>query len=131
MSASEGNTNAMKFKTPEERQKVAQDYDIHCSKGLSDEAFYIDPETLKRYIADFSVDFGTVEESRRKRRLFWETVGIDGMMGKINRFSSSTWSFNMKNRYGWKEQSESKGDNKGMTLVDLVSRYSIDLSANP
>lgn len=99
----------MKFKTPEERQALCQAYIEHVESGLSDECFpECDPQTLRRYIADFPVDFDTdaMEVACRRRQLFWEKAGRDGTMGKITGFNASSWRFNMGNRFGWHEKRE-------------------------
>lgn len=109
MPAPEGNQNALKFPTPESRQKLCRDYITHVESGLSDECFpECDPQTLKKYIDLFPVDFDTdkIEVSRRKRQLFWESMGRDGANGGIKGFNAKAWTFNMQNRFGWKEKRE-------------------------
>src|SRR3954471_3004390 len=109
MPAPEGNNFASKFPTPETRKKLCVDYITHVESGLSDECFpECDPQTLRKYMADYPDDFDTdlIERSRRKRQLFWETAGRDGTMGLIKGFNSKSWSFNMQNRFGWREKRE-------------------------
>ena len=113
MGAPIGNNNAEKFQTPEERQKLALDYHEHCRQGLSDQAFYIDEGTLHRYEEEYPIDFGTIKESRRLRRVFWEELGIRGSQGAIKGFNAVTWIFNMKNRFGWGDR-----DNKDAEIND-------------
>lgn len=104
MAAPEGNNFAMRFKTTEERQQLAGDYLEHCREGLSDESFRVDPATLRRYERDFPEDFATIKDARILRRLFWEKLGIDGALGKIKGFNAASWIFNMRNRFGWRDQ---------------------------
>jgi len=53
-----------------------------------------------------------IAKAKRKGKLFWEQVGIDGMMGKIKGFNAKVWNINIKNRYGWKENPEHANDEK-------------------
>jgi hypothetical protein len=111
MSAPEGNTNGMKFKTPEDRKAHQEAYIAHVESGLSDECFpECDPQTLRKYVAEFPIDFDTemIGQAQRNRRLFWEKAGTDGTMGKIEGFNASSWKFNMANRFGWAEKREDK-----------------------
>jgi len=123
MGAPIGNLNAEKFSTPEERQKVASDYLEHCRLGLSDASFYVEEDTMRRYIDDYPIDFGTIKEARRLRRLFWENMGIKGMSGEIKGFNSASWIFNMKNRFGWKDQNPISQDEFPDGKMDLVTYF--------
>ena len=53
-----------------------------------------------------------IAKAKRKGKLFWEQVGIDGMMGKIKGFNAKVWNINIKNRYGWQENPEHPNDEK-------------------
>jgi hypothetical protein len=109
MSAPAGSSHASKSPTPESREKLCNDYITHIESGLSDECF---PEcglqTLKKYVADYPDDFDTdlIERSKRKRRLFRERMGRDGALGEIQGYNAKSWSFNIQNRFGWREKRE-------------------------
>lgn len=123
MPAPEDNINAMKYKTPEERQALCAAYAAHVESGLSDECFpECDMDTLHRYEADFPVDFPTdmLQAARRKRQLFWEKAGRDGTMGQIEGFNASSWKFNMSNRFGWKEKREDETTIKADPAQKLI-----------
>lgn len=45
-------------------------------------------------------------------QLFWESIGIAASKGLIEGFSASAWIFNMKNRFGWRDQKPDDIDNK-------------------
>lgn len=110
-----GNTNAMKFKTAEERKALCAVYCIHVEQGLSDESFpECDMQTLKHYREEYPLDFDTVEieKSRRTRQLLWEKAGLDGTMGRIPGFNAATWKFNMANRFRWRDRSDVTSDEK-------------------
>lgn len=106
---SAGNQYALKFKTSEERKALAERFDKHCQDGLSDEAFEIDPDTLKSYITKYPEDFASIKDSKLKRRIFWERMGNAGALGKVPGFNVTAWIFNMKNRFGWRDKMELQG----------------------
>lgn len=103
----------------------------HMAKGYSFESFSavvnVNQDTLHEWAKPkVSVEFSEAKkEAFAKCRLFWETIGIDGMLGKITRkvqkvdsYGNKTtenvqvkidvgmWIFNMKNRFGWKDRVE-------------------------
>lgn len=45
-------------------------------------------------------------------QLFYEQVGIKGMMGEIKKFNVTAWIFNMKNRFGWRDRSQVEVETK-------------------
>lgn len=105
----EGNNLSLKFKTPEERKKLLDNYVFHVTNGYSDESFVpCDMQTFRRYVRDFPSDFDTdrITEARRQRQLFWENVGRDGTTGSIQGFNASSWKFNMANRFDWREKKD-------------------------
>ena len=120
-----GNTNAMKFKSPDDRQRLQNQYVEHVESGLSDECFpECDLQTLRRYLRDFPDDFDIdlIEVARRKRQLFWERAGRDGTMGQIDGFNAASWKFNMGNRFGWTEKREDTLKVKRDSAADLAKR---------
>ena len=103
-----GNNNAMKFKSSKDRKRLCAEYILHVRSGLSVECFPLcDPQTLRKYVEQFPSDFdiGLMEQARRERIQYWETIGRDGTIGKIRGFNAKSWQFNMQNRAGWKERS--------------------------
>lgn len=104
--APEGNNNAMKWSTPEERRAACDRLCAHLRSGLSMKCFPdADDQTLKRYMRDFPIDFAPdkIRQAIRENHKFWEVLGINGALGKIKNFSAPTWKFNMQNRCGWKD----------------------------
>jgi hypothetical protein len=41
-----------------------------------------------------------------RNKYFWEQAGIDGMKGKITNFNATSFVFNMKNRFGWRDKKD-------------------------
>jgi len=37
---------------------------------------------------------------------FWERLGIAGAAGKVKNFNAASWIFNMRNRFGWRDNVE-------------------------
>lgn len=113
MAAPKNNDYAMKWKTSKERQALCDAFCRHISQGLSVDSF---PDasfkTIQKYIKNYPKDFPSIkiEEARRQGRLIWEKLGLGAAAGKIKNFSSASWIFNMKNRYGWKDKVEIAGD---------------------
>jgi len=65
--------------------------------GVSRDSIY---EWAKVY-PDFS---DTLKAGKDASLLHWERIAMAGMMGKVPGFSASTFIFNMKNRFGWRDQ---------------------------
>lgn len=84
-----------------------------AEQGLSFEAFAgrirVTRPTLYNW-AKKHEDFAFAKDIAAEiSRRFWETKGIVGMhMGK--EFNATTWIFNMKNRFGWKDRHDHKID---------------------
>jgi hypothetical protein len=122
--APEGNENALRFKTPEERRQICEDYCTHIRQGFSDESFnQCRPATLGVYRKKYPIEFDAekIEQARAERYRYWEALGIAGAMGKIPGFNAAAWIFNMKNRFGWRDKTEfTTGDGGQVPLVTFV-----------
>lgn len=121
--AQPGNQNAMKWPTPEERQAAGQRLAAHLRTGLSLQSWgEADEETIKRYMADFSLDFGTedIRAAMRESRQLWEKVGLNGTLGKIKNFNAASWKFNMQNRFKWKDSVQLSDDPENPTSPKKV-----------
>lgn len=116
MPALKNNNYAVKFKTKKERVSLANRYLEHCKLGFSDSCFEIDENTLQSYIQKHPEDFRTIKEARILRQYFWEKMGIDGALGKIPGFNVTSWIFNMKNRFGWKDKQDSEFEKEDLGI---------------
>lgn len=87
----------------------------HMSKGFSFESFagvvhvsrktiynWLDPQKNQSY-QEF---LHAKQIGAAKCQEFWERVGINGALGEIRNFSASSYIFNMKNRFGWRDRIE-------------------------
>lgn len=115
MNYNRDNKFALKYKTNKARKRLCLKYCNHLTKGLSQESFSdCSYKTIESYISRYPDDFpiDKIEKAKRQGRLFWEKVGMDGMMGKIKGFNAKVWGFNFKNRFGWQENPEQINDEK-------------------
>jgi len=98
----------------------------------------VDERSIYYWVAKYPDFFQSIKIGKAKSILFWERVGMLGMMGKIQGFSASTWVFQMKNRWGWSEKlsvdlldelnSDTENDNQPKespieTMQRLVAKY--------
>lgn len=86
----------------EEIKLFVKDYVKHIESGFTKKSFVpCDYRTLERHLQtnpDLHLEKKVVEQAFRKNMMFWEEKGMKGLMvGK--RFNSTTWIFNMKNRF--------------------------------
>lgn len=83
---------------------------VLLSKGYSKEALAghlsVSKQTLYTWMEKHDDFVDAIKEGETKSLLFWETMGIGGAMGKIDKFNVTSWIFNMKNRHGWKDKSD-------------------------
>lgn len=63
---------------------------------------------MEKHPEDFDAE--AVRAAERKGRMFWEKMGMDGVRGKVERFSAATWIFTMKNKYGYSDSPNQASD---------------------
>ena len=124
-----GNTNAVKYGTPEERKALLELYVKHCEQGYPDDMFEeCDIKTFKEYCKKYPVDFPTdqIHRAQMKRAKLVYDIGIRGTVGipmtYINpktkkqeqgkSFNAKSWQFIMMNLLNWRNRNDttSKGD---------------------
>lgn len=109
MSDSDTDHDGLKWPTTGARRNACQSLCEHMSAGFSLESFpEADRKTIRYYAEQFPEDFppDKLEEAARKGLLEWERIGKEGARGDLAKFNASAWSFNMKNRAGWRDRSE-------------------------
>ena len=79
----------------------------HMASGLSFESFAavikVNQDTIHEW-AKVHPDFSEAKkEAWGQNMLFWERIGLTGMIGKVPGFNSTLWIFNMKNRFKWRD----------------------------
>lgn len=96
----------------------------HMKKGLSFDSF----AGIVKVNLDTLYEWGKVhkEFSEAKKlafeenRIYWEEIGIAGMVGKIPGFNATIWIFNMKNRFKWRDNHHIE-QNSNVTIQDANS----------
>ena len=82
----------------------------HMEKGYSFESFGAVANVNRQCLYQWVDKYPNFAQAKSlgdcKSRKFWEGLGIAGTCGKINGFSSSTWIFTMKCRFGYRDGSE-------------------------
>ncbi len=118
-----GNRNAEVLRTPEARAEAYRLYCLHIAAGYAGSSFY-DPviedimqDTMKRYPDE--LDAGELSKARAKGRLVWEQIGFQGTIGKLKGFNAHSWKFNMQNRLGWKDRTETGLDKETRTIFTV------------
>lgn len=79
----------------------------HMSKGLSFDSFAavakVNLDTLYEWAKVHSEFSEAKKQAFNENLLFWENAGVDGMHDK-EKFNSTVWIFNMKNRHNWRDK---------------------------
>ena len=93
------------------------------SQGFSQKALAghlgISEETLYQWIKQHPEFSESVKDGSTQSAIWWEKVGMTGMVGKIAGFNATTWIFNMKNRHGWTDKTETThGGEIGITQIE-------------
>lgn len=80
----------------------------HMTRGLSFESFAGQCDTHFDSLYEWCKKYPEFSEAKKigtaKSREVWEMIGINGAVGKIKGFNVVAWIFNMKNRFGWRDQ---------------------------
>lgn len=109
MPGAKGNQNNKKWKTPKERQEAFEAVCQHLAAGYSKESFPLaDWDTVEAYCKEFPIDFPPekLKEAMRRQQAGWEKIGMDGARGEIEGFNATSWIFNMKNRFNWRDKQD-------------------------
>ena len=82
----------------------------HFKQGYSFAAFGgiigVSEDTLHQWVKKYK-DFSESKRIGITASLYrWEKIGLAASLGKIVGFNASTWIFNMKNRFGWRDKIE-------------------------
>ena len=103
-------------KTGQSISKYKPEYDQllldHLSEGYSFESFAAIAKVNRDTLYEWEKKHKSFAEAKQlgvaKSLLFWEKMGMAGMVGKIDKFNVTSWIFNMKNRFGWRDRQEIK-----------------------
>ena len=84
----------------EAAQGGASDVELRCLIGLDRTAF----ETLKEDYPEFHT---TVKDCHDLCQVWWERCGR-GMAAGLSQGNATSWIFNMKNRFGWNDKTQTE-----------------------
>lgn len=96
----------------EAAQGGASAVEMRCILGIGDSAW----ETLIEDDPDFH---RTVKECKDLCQVWWERQGRKMSSGESDG-NATTWIFNMKNRFGWKDKTELTGEGGGPMVIEVV-----------
>lgn len=78
------------------------------AKGFSIASFAgnigVGEKTIYNWAKKYPQFLQSIKVGKAKSILFWEKIGILGMLGKIPHFNATAWIFQMKNRLGWSDK---------------------------
>ena len=93
----------------------------HMEGGLSFESFGgridVNEDTLYQWKHDHLEFSEAYKRGRLKSMLHWEEMGHDMVLA--GQGNATTWIFNMKNRFGWKDKQEIEQNNKGEININI------------
>lgn len=93
------------------RPEYCQGLIDHMSKGLSYETYSATIGTCRETLYAWEKAYPDFLNAKKKAfeecNIFWERMGMHGVMGKIEGFNATMWIFNMKNRFKWTDRIES------------------------
>lgn len=88
--------------------KYCKEVIIWMSRGFSIKSFAgnigVDETTIYDWISKHREFSQSIKIGKAKSVMFWEQMGMLGMMGKIPNFNTTVWIFQMKNRMGWSDR---------------------------
>ena len=86
----------------------------HMAKGLTFESFAGVIDTHRGTLYDWKNAHPEFADAHKKAieksMLFWDNLGVLGVVGKVEGFNTAAWIFNMKNRHKWTDRQEVTGD---------------------
>ncbi|MBN1632680.1 MAG: hypothetical protein JW917_00770 [Ignavibacteria bacterium] len=93
-------------------EKLINAYCRHLERGFSENSFpgaeAKDVENLAKKLDEENQGktnyVKLISVSKRKGMLFWEKIGLQGILGKKSKFNGSAWMFIMKNRFNRKDK---------------------------
>lgn len=97
----------------------------HMASGLSYESFAALINTCRATLYNWEKEYPDFLDSKKvgleKSLLFFETVSIKGMMGKIKGFNQGVWYAHMRNKHGWHDKQEITHNVK--TIEDIIEEH--------
>jgi hypothetical protein len=124
-------------KPPKYREEYCELVIDHMAKGHSFDSFGGAVGVCNQTLYNWASKYPEFEQAKRegfaKAQLFWEKIGIAGVVGKVPGFNVTGWIFNMKNRFKWHDRQEIQhelGEGTKQILLDAAKAKEI-ISADP
>lgn len=80
----------------------------------------VNRDTLYEWNKTYSEFADVVKEGTALSLLYWEKIGVQGMIGQIDKFNASVYIFNMKNRFKWRDKQPDEAE----VIVNNVAQLS-------
>lgn len=110
---------------PEKWEKIV---DSLYSQGASDVEIRVEldicHQTWDRLLKEDTEFAETIKKARQKCNAWWERKGRTEL--ENDKFSSTLWYMNMKNRFGWADKQENKNEHEG----ELTIKWQSDADGN-
>ena len=95
----------------------------HMKSGLSFESFGAIADCCEDTLFEWLKKHKEFSESYKKgisySRKFWEDLGLVGTTEGKN-FNATTWIFNMKNRFGWKDRNDFTSGDRPIDISSVI-----------
>ena len=95
----------------------------HMGKGYSFETFSavigVRRSTIYNWLNDYGDFLDAKNHGTELNQLFWERVGVQGTVGKLQGWNPTGWIFNMKNRFGWTDRREQEDNTARVHTVKI------------
>jgi len=106
--------------------KYCQMLIAHMEKGYSYTTFAatirVNVDTLYAWEEKHKEFSEAKRDGFAQAEFYWEKMGISGATGGLPGFNASTWIFNMKNRFKWRDKIEHTGqDGAPISITSLVA----------
>ena len=105
----------------------------HMEDGLSFESFagvvHVDRDTIYEWANKHKEFSDAKKRGQALCQIWWESKGKEGLFtGKDEKFNATVWLFNMKNRFGWRDQQsiEHSGPDGKPISIDTRSHMTDD-----
>lgn len=116
-----GNTNALKMKTPEQKERAYQAYCDHISNGFSkatfvykSDDFSVSYKTLDKYIEENPIEFPPIhiEFALIESQYYWEKIVKGSAEGTNKDANTASLQMIMRNKFGWDKINQSNDKNE-------------------
>lgn len=106
------------------RAEVMKSYAEHLESGFKGESFQIDKKLIEKCYQAYTQEFESMgidlSASEREGYRFWESIGRAQALGECLG-NARAWTYNMANRYGWRDRQETDAKHTGNVAVSIVS----------